>query len=385
MMYKSFKYRIYPNDAQKELLEKHFNSVRFVYNLALETKIEAYKRGVNLTRFDLQRQLTGLKYDCKWLNEISIGSLQHSINHMDLAFKNFFNGNNKFPVFKKKSNAGSYRCTNSISISDNKLFIPKFRAGIPIVQTRVINGDIKFATVSKTHTNKYFVSIAANCHNIQLPIKNNAIGIDLGVKTFLVTSDGKEYTSPKFMRNSLDRLKVLQRRSSKKKLGSKNRAKANLKLSLLHEHISNQRVNFLHNVSHEITNQNGIICIEDLNVKGMLGNHKLALSISDAGWSLFTNMLKYKCEWRGRKLITIGRFDASTKICSNCGSKKNMPLSERIYNCSCGLSMDRDLNAAINIKNLGILHAVEPVEQSSIDDAMKQEKSRTLTYKLTNL
>lgn len=371
-MYKAYKYRIYPTPEQAILMEKHFGCVRFIYNLALETKIEAYKRGVNLTCYDLQRQVTDLKKDCDWLNEISRNSIDKTLERLDKAYKSFFNGRG-FPTFKSKKNDRSFTVHQDLSLKD-KLHIPKFQKGIDIVLHRPVDGKIKRVTILKTSTGKYYASLLVETELTSLPKLDNIIGIDLGIKTFAVTSDGKEYASPNFLRKSLDRLAVLQRRASKKKKGSANRRKANLRVAILHERISNQRKDFLHKVSHEITNHNGTICIENLNVKGMVKNHNLALSISDASWSEFTRQLVYKSQWRGRDLITIGRFEATSKTCSNCGNKKDMPLSERVYNCSCGLSIDRDLNAAINIKNSGILRAVEPVELPTLVGAVRQEK-----------
>ncbi len=372
-MYKSYKYRIYPTEGQKALMDKHFGCVRFVYNLALETNIEAYKKGVSLSAFALKKQLTELKPDCVWLGEVSRHALDNSIFNLEDAFKRFFNGG-RFPNFKKKSNNNSYTIGVDVSIRGGLLCLPKFQKGIKIVQHRKIIGDPKGVTISKTATNKYFASILVKAESSQLPKTDKSVGVDLGIKTFAVLSDGKEYASPKFLRKSLDRLAVLQRRASRKKKGSANRRKANLRVAICHEQIINQRKDFLHKTSNEITNQNGVICIEDLNVAGMVKNHKLALSISDAGWSEFVRQLTYKSEWKGRQLITVGRFEPTSKTCSSCGLVKPMPLSERVYNCSCGLSIDRDINAAINIRNSGLLRAGAPVELPSLDGTVKQEK-----------
>lgn len=368
-MYKAYKYRIYPTDTQKVLLEKHFGCARFIYNLALETKIAAYEKGVKLSCFDLQRQIKDLKIDCEWLNEVSRHALDRSIANLDDAFNNFFKGK-CFPKFKKKSNSGSYSVHKDISIR-NDLHIPKFQEGIKIVLHRAYSGLVKSVAISKTATGKYFASVLCETEISRLPKKETPIGIDLGLKSFAVLSDGSQYESPKALRKSLDRLAILQRRASVKKKGSANRRKANLKVFLLHERIANQRKDFLHKTSNEITNQYGVICIEDLPVRNLVKNHNLALSIIDAGWGGFTNMLDYKSNWKGRKLVTIGRFYPSSKKCSNCGELKEMPLSERTYNCECGMSLDRDINAAINIRNAGLLRAVEPMELPTLVGAVK--------------
>lgn len=356
-MFKAFKYRLYPNAEQKVLLDRHFGSVRFIYNLALETKKAAYSgQKHNLSAYDLNKQLTELKTDLPWLNDISRNALEMAVFNMEASYKKFFKGGG-YPNFKSKKDRQSFTVRNNIHILDNTVHFPKFQDGIKIVKHRDLVGEIKSATISKSITGKYYVSILAICEDAMLPKTNNSIGIDLGIKTFAVTSNGKEYDSPKFLRNSLKRLSVLQRRSSRKVKGSNNRKKANIKIALLYEKITNQRKHFSHNISKEITNQNDIICVEDLSVKNMVQNHKLALSISDAGWSMFIKQLEYKSKDKGRSLIKIGRFEPSTKMCSSCGNVQDIKLSERIYNCSCGLSIDRDYNAALNIRNLGILRA----------------------------
>ncbi len=370
-MYKYYKYRIYPTGTQKVLLEKHFGCVRFVYNLALETKIAAYRGSKHsLSAYDLQKQLTDLKKDLPWLNEVTRDSMDKAILNMDVAYSKFFKGSG-FPALKKKSGKNSFFVKESIIIKNGFLFIGKFREGIKVIQHRAFNGVVKSATISKTPTNKYYASILVQTENIPFPHNSGTVGIDLGIKTFAVLSDGKEYESPNLLRKSLDRLAVLQRRASRKKKGSANRKKANLRVSILHERITNQRNHFLHNVSNEITNQYGTICIEDLAVKNMVKNRKLALSISDSSWGRFVTMLKYKSDWKGREIITIDRFEPTSKKCSGCGSIKDMPLIERIYNCDCGLTIDRDINAAINIRNSGLLRASEPMELPTLVGAMK--------------
>lgn len=386
-MLKANAYRLYPSDSQKELLDKHFGSVRFVFNLALETKTTAYSANeTNLSRYDLQVQLKDLKEDCTWLKEVNSQSLQAALLNLDMAYANFFKGHGKFPNFKKRSGKQSFLCPQNVNIEKDLLSVPKFKDGIKIILHRPIKGIIKSATLSKTSTGKYFASVLCETGELIIDKKNitdkTAVGIDLGIKTFAVLSDGTEYGNPKHLKKSLTRIKVLQKRVSRKKKGSNNRAKAKLKLATLHEVITNQRKDFLHKVTNEITNRFDTICIEDLNVKGMVRNHCLAQSISDVGWGEFERQLRYKAEWRGKNLLQIGRFEPSSKLHNTCGYiNKVLSLSDREWTCpNCGKIVFRDLNAAINIKNFALLkisgveRTVEPVEPPTLAGTLKQEK-----------
>jgi len=257
--------------------------------------------------------------------------------------------------FKKKSNGGSFNIPQSVLLKTNKLIIPKFKEGIDIVLHRPIKGIVKQATISRTPTSKYFVSILCDTGesiNPKAVIKENTtVGIDLGVKTYLVTSDGKEFDNPKFLRKAQSRLRFAQRKYSKHK-GQRTKHR----LSILHEKVSNQRKDFLHKTSSVLIKNHDNIAIEDLNISGMVKNHRLAQSISDAGWSLFVTMLEYKSEWYGKNILKIGRFDPSSKLCSCCGCiNKELTLKDREWTCkSCGSVLDRDINAAINIKNFAL-------------------------------
>lgn len=355
-MYKSFKFRLKPTEKQVKLIEDHFNSVRFVYNLALETKITAYSLNKkNLSKFDLMKQLPELKKDCYWLKNIGSQCLQQSIIFLDQAYENFHSKKYGFPKYKKKQNKSSFTTVADVKIKGSKIFIQKFREGIDLILHRPISGVLKRATISKTSCNKYFVSIICDIkEEVEFKsdiVENKTIGIDLGIKTFLVTSDGEFFDNPKFLRNSLSKLKYVQRKFSKNK-SENNR----LKLSKLHEKIINQRNDFLHKTSSKLINSHDTICIEDLNVKGLVRNHSLALSITDASWGKFISMLQYKAEWYGKNVITIGRFEPSSKACNCCGSiNKELKLKDREWTCSnCDSLLDRDLNAAINIKKFGL-------------------------------
>lgn len=361
-MFESRKYRIYPDNSQKELLAKHFGSVRFIYNRALEIKTQAYSANeVNISRYELSAQLKDLKREYPWLKEVNSQSLQTALLHLDIAYTAFFKKKAKFPTFKKKSNRQSFTCPQNVRIDNGRLYIPKFKDGIEIMQHRPLNGSIHSATISKTPTDKYFVSILVET-GVPIPDKNpickkTAVGIDVGIKTFATLSDGTEIENPKYLRNSLKRLKVLQRRASRKVKGSNNRKKANKKVAVIHERITNQRKDFLHKVSDAITKQYDTICIEDLSASNMEKNHHLAMSINDAGWGTFITYLKYKSEWRGKNVIEIGRFDPSSKMHNGCGYiNKDLKLSDREWVCpKCGEIVQRDINASKNILDWGLL------------------------------
>ena len=386
-MLKGFRYRLTPTKAQAVLINKHIGSCRFVYNLALETKTSAYSvHKVNVSRYDLQKQLIDLKEDCNWLKEVNSQSLQVSLLNLDIAFSNFFRGKGKYPNFKKKSNNQSFGVPQSVTIEKKRLYIPKFKDGIEIVLHREVKGMIRSATVSKTPTNKYFVSILTET-GIKIPDKKTidiktSVGIDLGIKTFAVLSDGTEFENPKYLRNSLQRLKVLQRRVSRKVKGSNNRKKAVKELAVLHEKITNQRKDFLHKVTDAITKQYDTICIEDLSVSNMVKNHKLALSISDAGWGMFGTFLKYKSEWQGDNLLELGCFEPSSKMHNSCGHiNKDLKLSDRTWLCEkCNKLVDRDKNASLNIRDWTILkhsraeRSGELLELPTLVGAKKEEK-----------
>ena len=384
-MLKAHKYRLYPTKQQTELLNKHFGCVRFIYNLALETRKLNYSGNkINLSCYDLINQIPELKKEYNWLNEVSSIALQQAIIDMDKAFVNFYKGNSKFPKFKNKNNKQSYRIPAQIKIDieNNKLFIPKFREGIKIIFERKPEGEIRSCTISKTKTGKYFASILVETGKL-LPEKpkidiNNAIGIDLGITHFATLSDGTKIENPKYLKNDIERLKILQRRASRKMKGSQNRKKANLIVARKYEDIANRRLDFIHKLTYKLVceNQATTICIENLAVSNLLKNHRLAQEISDVSWSKFIEILSYKCDWYGKNLVKVDRFFASSKICSKCGwMNDNLKLSDRHWTCAiCGASHDRDINAAVNIRNAGVGSFGGPVESSRLWEAMKQEK-----------
>jgi len=355
-MFKAHKYRISPTNSQKELIHKHIGSVRFIYNLALETKTTAYLSNKTiLSRYDLQKQVVDLKKECVWLKEVNSQSLQVALLNLDAAYSKFFKGAG-FPKFKKKLNGGSFSIPQNVLVVDNnKLVIPKFKEGIDIVLHREIRGTIKSATISVTATGKYFVSILIDT-NTEIPIKapiteSTTIGIDFGIKNFAITSDGKVFENPKNLRKAQSKLKYLQRKYSKNK-GKRTKQR----LALLHEKVVNKRKDFLHKVSTKLIRENQTIAIEDLAVKNMMKNHNLAQAISDVSWSTFVTMLEYKADWYGKNILRIGRFAPSSKTCSCCGYiNKELKLKDRSWTCpKCSSVLDRDVNASINIKSFAL-------------------------------
>jgi putative transposase len=356
-MLKAFRYRLSPTKEQAELINKHIGSARFVFNLALECKQMAYAGSkVNLSCFDLVKQLPELKKECEWLKEVNSQSLQQSIVNLDVAFTKFFKGQADFPKFKNKSKAKqSFNVPQNVIVENDRLIIPKFKKGINIVFHRNLKGTIRQATISRTPTGKYFVSILCDTGGAiktKAPIREKTtIGIDLGIKSFLVTSDGQEFDNPKFLRKAQARLKFTQSKYSKHK-----GKRIKHRLAVLHEKVANQRKDFLHKTSTKLIRESQSVAIEDLQIKNMVKNHCLAQSISDAGWGMFVTMLEYKAEWYGKNILKIGRFEPSSKLHANCGHiNKDLTLSDREWTCpKCGEVVSRDLNAAINIKSFAL-------------------------------
>ena len=355
-MFKAFKYRIYPSELQKELITKHIGSSRFVYNLALETKNAAYIGSKhNFSPFDLIKQLPDLKKECEWLKEVNSQSLQQSIQNMDIAFKKFFKGAG-FPKFKSKHKGKqSFSIPQNVLVENNLLIIPKFKEGIDIVLHREIKGAIKSATISVTPTGKYFVSILVDT-NTEIPTKapiteSTTIGIDLGIKDFAITSDGEVFENPKHLRKEQSKLKYVQRKYSKH-TGKRTKKK----IAKLHEEVVNKRKDFLHKVSTQLIRENQTICLEDLAVSNMVKNHNLAQAINDVSWSTFVTMLEYKADWYGKNILRLGRFAPSSKTCSCCGNiNKELTLKDRKWTCkTCSTVLDRDVNAACNIKSFAL-------------------------------
>jgi putative transposase len=363
-MLKAYKYRIYPTKNQEELIKVHFGACRFVYNWALEQKIKTYQQSnKSITRFDLQKILV---HDVKpaniWLKTINSQALLASLVNVESAFTKFFREKTGFPNFKSKKNpVQSFQLPQhyTVDFESDTIKLPKI-GELKAVLHRKFEGEMKTATVSKTCTGKYYISILVD-NEIELPSKvkfdnSTTVGIDVGIKDFAVLSNGEKVENPKYLRNSLKRMKCLQRRVSNKVKGSNNRNKARQHLSKIHETISNQRNNFQHQLSFRLISENQAISLETLNVKGMVKNHCLAQSISDAGWSSFVTKLTYKANRLGKTILRIGRFEPSSKLCNVCGyHNSNLTLKDREWFCpDCSTVHDRDINAAINIKKFSL-------------------------------
>lgn len=358
-MLKAYKYELRPTDFQKWQLDRAFGACRFIYNLALETKIAAYEKGVNLSHFDLMRQVTELRHEIEWIKETPACSLQVSIFNLNDAYTKFFKGAG-FPKFKRKSSRQSFKLTENVKVDFQNwtVTIPKYKQ-ISFNRDRKFEGEVRNATISKSKIGRYFISILVEdgkeTPNPKALKDKTTVGVDLGLKHFAVLSDGQKIEHPKLLRNSLNRLRIEQRSLARKKKGSKRRELQRIKLAKLYERVTNQRKDFLHKLSTEITNQYDSIAIESLNVSGMTQNRCLSLSISDSGWGEFVRQLIYKAEWKGKNILQIGRFEPSSKMCS-CGKvNNNLKLSDRTWTCShCGVTHDRDLLAAQNIKRFGL-------------------------------
>lgn len=373
MIEKGYKYRLYPNKEQREILEQHFGATRWMFNYGLNKKIESYQKNKkNISCFDISKELPKLKKQekTKWLKNINAQSLQKSLNQLDNAYTSFFRKQNKFPKFKSKKGKHSFAISQGNKIDYKKQKATFVKIGtIKIKLDEKISGRILKATISKNKINQYFVSYCVE-ENTKLPktkkIKEKTtIGIDLGIKHFATLSNGKKINNPKYLIKSEQRIKVLQKRFSKKQIKSNRRKKAIFKVSKLHNKVANQRSNFLHNLTYRLTHDSQVdsIAIENLSINKMMKNHRLAKSISDVSWNEFVRQLTYKCKWYGKNLLIIGRFEPSSKMCS-CGEiNNNLSLSDRNWTCQkCGTSHDRDVLAANNIKHFALSGRLSPAE-----------------------
>jgi putative transposase len=383
---KRYVFKLNPTREQIILLNKHFGSVRYIFNYFLNKQKSEYDTNKKyLNYFANSKALTELKLDedYKWLKDVSAQSLQQSLKHLECAFKRFFKKTSKFPKFKSKRSKNSFSCPQDVLIDDNKLFIHRFREGIKINLHTKFEGKIKQCTVFKTSAGKYFVSVLFETIHDPFPKTGKQVGIDLGLKDFAITSDGIKFKNHKFTKKYAKKLKRAQQHLSRKKKGSNRFEKQRLKVAKIYEKISNSRKDNLHKISHQLVSEYDFISIEDLNVKGMVKNKKLAKHISDASWSTFVSFLTYKASWNEKKLIKINRFFPSSKTCNECDWKKvDLKLSDREWVCEgCGLIHDRDLNASKNILKEGLRLSSSGIGDYTLGDINKTSAKKHKSMK----
>ena len=384
-MLKAYHYRLYPNAKQQEMLAKHFGCARFIYNWGLDTKTRAYvKTKKSLSVYALKERLPEMKAKLPWLSEVNSQSLQSSLFNLDAAFTNFFRRSREgakqkgYPRFKEKNGRQSFQCPQSVKFDfeHNRISIPKVKE-IKVVFSRKFEGKVKTVTISKTPAQHYFVSVLVETKDL-VPAKpkinrETAVGIDLGLKDFAILSNGEKIANPRFNYKMQTRLRRLNRRISRQfrmnnNKHTKNRDKNCIKRARVFEKNTNQKMDFLNKLSTRLICENQTICLEDLNISGMMKNHKVAESFASVSLSKFVEMMKYKAEWYGKNLLFIGRFDPSSKISNCCGYyNKNLKLSDRSWICpDCGKILDRDVNAARNIVDFA-LQKQNLIEQVPLD------------------
>ena len=390
-MQRAYQYRFYPTHEQEQMLRRTVGCCRFVYNRALAIRQEAWtQRQEKISGYDLQKKLPQWKKEngTTWLKEVPSVALQQAVNNLDVAFQNFFTKRANYPTFKKKSAGGSCRfVASAFSVKGEEVRLAKSKAPLDIRWSRPLpeGAAPKQCTVRLTPSGKWFISFLCNVDIEKHPPSNKEVGIDMGISTLATLSTGEKIANPKPMKRYRRKLVAMQRHFARKQKGSKRQLKAKQKVARIHEKISETRKDQLHKLTTRLVRENQTIVIEDLSVRNMLKNHRLAGSISDSGWSMFRSMLEYKCNWYGREFRVIDRWFPSSKTCHKCGHVVNkLSLNIREWNCpKCGAGHDRDVNAAINILSAGTVDytrggGVRPKRTKPVDAIFSE--ARTLVF-----
>ncbi|QIZ71590.1 RNA-guided endonuclease InsQ/TnpB family protein [Oxynema aestuarii] len=357
-MLKAVKVRLYPNKQQKQSLEQSFGNCRWLWNYGLNLMNQTYKEtGKGLSSYDIKKQIPSLKQEYEWLKLTYSQCLQQVCTNLGTAFNNFFEKRARYPRFKSKHGKQSIQYPQNVKVLENALKLPKI-GEVKAVVHRPIEGKLKTVTVTKNRCDQYFASILFEDGkpNPDSSTEGKAVGVDLGLNHFAVTSDGSKFDNPRWIAKHERNLKRKQQDLSRKQKGSNNRNKARKKVAKVHNKVACCREDFLHKLSRRIVDENQVICVENLNVKGMLKNPNLAEAIGQVGWEMFLTMLKYKAEQEGKVYIEVDRFFPSSKTCNVCLNQiDRLSLDVRNWTCShCGTSHDRDLNAAINLREEGL-------------------------------
>ncbi len=357
-MLKAVKVRLYPNKEQRQALEQSFGNCRWLWNWCLNKMNKTYlETGKGLSGYQVKKLIPELKKEHEWLSLAYSACLQQVCLNLGVAFNNFFEKRGKYPRFKSKHGKQSIQYPQNVKVFDKYLKIPKI-GDVKAILHRPLEGKIKTVTISKNCAEQYFAAILVEDgkEKPELKTEGKAIGIDLGLTHFAITSDGSKYANPRFLSKHEKNLKRKQRQLSRKQKGSNNRNKAKRKVARVHRKITNCREDFLHKLSRRIVNENQVIVCENLAVKNMMQNHKLAKAIHQVGWGMFMTMLKYKAEMDGKVYLEVDRFFASSKTCHVClNIVDSLPLEVRTWTCpNCKTTHDRDVNAAINLRDEGL-------------------------------
>jgi len=378
-VYRTYKFRMYPNAEQRQVLARYFGSVRFIYNHYLAQRKEQYEKSGRSDNYSRQaKDLVALKRTegYEWLKEINSQTLQQALMHLDTAYGNFFRKQTQFPKFKSRKRGGSFSVPQFCTLQDGYVHIPKFREGLKVKEHRKVKGIVKSMTISQTPTGKYYVSILTEEQYEPMPRTNASVGLDMGLKSLVITSEGETYDNNRYTKKYEQKLAAAQKYLSRKQKESNSWERQRMKVAAIHEHLANSRKDWQHKVSADIVSRYETICLEDLSVKQMESKkakggkkNRLSKSISDAGWSSLVAMIVYKAEMNDRRIVKVDRYYPSSKTCSSCGHVyENLTLAERSWTCpECGTKHDRDINAAVNIWREGLRVSDNPISAGTVD------------------